>query len=46
METYKIGNAVVRIHGVPDKKRIEESTVIFMKKVMMCRKAKCGKDSR
>ena len=33
MDTTKIGNAVVRIHGTPDKERLKKATEKFMKQV-------------
>lgn len=34
MDTTKIGNAVVRIHGTPDQERLKKATEKFMKQVM------------
>ena len=31
MEQYRIGNATVRIHGIPDRERIEAATLDFLK---------------
>lgn len=33
MKEYKIGNAIVRVRGKVNKKRIQEATDEFMKKV-------------
>lgn len=33
LKEYKIGNAIVRVHGEVNKEKIEEATKIFMKKV-------------
>ena len=33
MDTTKIGNAVVRIHGTPDKESLKKATEKFMKQV-------------
>lgn len=33
MDTTKIGNAVVRIHGTPDKEHMKKATEKFMKQV-------------
>ena len=33
MDTTKIGNAVVRIHGTPDQERMKKATEKFMKQV-------------
>lgn len=41
MATYKIGNAIVRIHGEIDQEKLKESTTIFIKKVIT-RKEKNG----
>lgn len=30
---YKIGRAIVRMHGVPDRERLEAATLKFMQKV-------------
>lgn len=30
---YKIGRAIVRMHGVPDRERLEAATMKFMQKV-------------
>ena len=38
MEQYKIGNATVRIHGIPDREKIEAATVIFLKEAQQQRK--------
>lgn len=32
MTEYKIGSATVRIHGTPNRERIESATVKFLKK--------------
>ncbi len=40
MTEYKIGKAVVRIHGSADREQLEQSTIIFMKKVKKCQKEK------
>ena len=33
MDTTKIGNAVVSIHGTPDQERLKKATEKFMKQV-------------
>lgn len=38
--TYKIGNAVVRIHGHPATENLKKSTEKFLKKVEIKRKEK------
>jgi hypothetical protein len=41
MTEFKIGKAIVRIHGKPDQERIKAATTIFLKKVEAAkRKAK------
>lgn len=43
VKQYKIGNAIIRIHGdAPE--NLKQATEIFMKKVMKCSKAKNGKE--
>lgn len=39
---YKIGSAIVRIHGQPDKEKIKEVTEIFLKQIQK-RKKECEK---
>ena len=38
MEQYKIGNATVRIHGIPDRAKIEAATVTYLKAAQQQRK--------
>lgn len=38
MEKYQTNNAIVKIHGLADREKIETATVIFMKKVQQKRK--------
>ena len=40
MEEYKIGNAIVRVRGKVDRKRLEEATKIFLEKVDKQRREK------
>lgn len=40
MTEYKIGNAIVRVHGTVDQDKIKAATVIFMKKVEKQRRSK------
>lgn len=42
MTEYKIGPAIVRMHGKPDQKNLEEATARFLTKVVQqrCKKAK------
>lgn len=32
---YKIGKAIVRMHGTPDRENLEAATLKFMKQVML-----------
>lgn len=45
MKEFKIGCALVRIHGEADQEKIRTATEIFAKKVVKCRKAKSKKQS-
>ena len=38
MECYKIGNAVIRVHGNPDRDKLKMASEQFMKKVIAARK--------
>ena len=38
MEVYKVGCAVVRVHGNPDRDKLKAASEIFMKKVIAARK--------
>ena len=40
MTEYRIGNAIVRIHGEPDQENLKAATEKFMKKVHKARKQK------
>ena len=50
MTEYKIGKAIVRMHGTPDQKNLEEATERFLNKVVQQRrkqeKERSGKDGR
>lgn len=35
---YKIGRAIVRMHGTPDREKVEAATLKFMKQVQLCKK--------
>lgn len=37
---YKIGNATVRMHGTPDREKIEAATVTLVKKARQQKKRK------
>ena len=32
---YRIGNAIVRMHGTPDREKVEAATLKFMKQVQL-----------
>lgn len=38
MEVYKVGCAVVRVHGNPDRERLKAASERFAKQVMAARK--------
>ena len=38
MTEYKIGKAIVRMHGTPDQKNLEEATARFLNKVVQQRR--------
>lgn len=40
METYKIGNATVRIHGEVDREKLKVATTSYLKKVEAERRRK------
>lgn len=50
MTEYKIGNAIVRMHGKPDQANLEAATARFLNKVVQQRrkqeKERSGKDER
>ncbi len=35
---YRIGQAIVRMHGMPDREKVEAATLKFMKQVQLCKK--------
>ena len=35
---YRIGNAIVRMHGTPDREKVEAATLKFMKQVQLRKK--------
>lgn len=35
---YKIGKAIVRMHGTPDREKLEAATRKFMMQVQLCKK--------
>lgn len=48
--TYRIGNAIVRMHGTPNQENLEAATARFLNKVVQQRrkqaKERSGKDGR
>lgn len=40
MKQYKYNNAIINISGEVNREKIEEATIIFMKKADKCRKNK------
>lgn len=40
MKQYKYNNAIINIRGEVNREKIEEATIIFMKKADKCRKNK------
>lgn len=40
MKKYRYGNAIVRVYGETNRKKIEEATIIFLKKSDKCKKNK------
>ncbi len=40
MTEYRIGKAIVRMHGTPDREKIEAATVTLIKKARQCKKRK------
>ena len=40
MKQYKVGNAIVRIHGSAEPEQLKAASEKFMKKVMKCKKEK------
>ena len=50
MTEYKIGNAIVRMHGTPNRENLEAATARFLAKVEQQRrkqaKERSGKDGR
>ena len=46
MKKYRYKNAIIHVHGEVDRKKIEEATVIFLKKADKCRKNKLKEKSQ
>lgn len=40
IEEYKYKNATIRVHGEVNREKIEEATIIFLKKADRCRRNK------
>lgn len=40
MKQYKFNNAIINVRGEVDREKIEEATIIFLKKADKCRKNK------
>lgn len=40
MKQYKYNNAIINIRGEVNREKVEEATIIFMKKADKCRKNK------
>ena len=40
---YKIGRAIVRMHGTPDREKLEAATLKFMKQVQLQKKKEARK---
>lgn len=41
---YKIGRAIVRMHGEPDREKVKEATEKFLNKVVQSKKQKARKE--
>ena len=46
MKEYRYENAIIRIRGEVDREKIEEATIIFLKKAERCRKNKMKEKSK
>lgn len=46
MKQYKYNNAIINIRGEVNREKIEEATIIFMKKADKCRKNKAKEKKR
>lgn len=44
MTEYRIGPAIVRMHGQPDKEKVKAATEKFLNKVVASKKQKARKD--
>lgn len=45
MKTYRYKNAIINVHGEVDRKKIEEATLIFMRKVIRSKKKHGNKNT-
>lgn len=43
---YRIGKAVVRMHGTPDREKVEAATLKFMKQVQFQKKQQMKEENR
>lgn len=46
MKKYRYKNATIRVYGEVNRKKIEEATIIFLKKVNKCKKNKLKEKSQ
>lgn len=46
MKKYRYKNAIIRVRGKANRKKIEEATIIFLKKAEKCRKNKLKEKSQ
>lgn len=46
MKQYRYNNAIINIRGEVNREKIEEATIIFMKKADKCRKNKLKEKSK
>ena len=43
---YRIGNVIVRMHGTPDREKLEAATLKFMKQVQLQKKQQMKEANR
>ena len=46
MKKYRYGNAIIRVYGKVNRQKIEEATIIFLKKSDKCKKNKLKEKSQ
>ena len=46
MKKYRYKNAIIRVYGKTNRKKIEEATIIFLKKADKCKKNKLKEKSQ